>query len=53
MREESRDSEQERTTIGKKTSKGGLRDGTDVRRVARQTGKEREVDTCPFRSASF
>lgn len=25
-------------------SKGGLRDGTDVRRVPRQTGKEREVD---------
>lgn len=34
-------------------SNGGLRDGTDVRRLARQTGKEREVDICPFNSASF
>lgn len=37
----------------KDMSNGGMRDGTDVRRVARQTGKEREVDICLFNSASF
>lgn len=36
-------------TMGKET---GLRD-EDMRRGTRQTAKEREVDICPFNSASL